>query len=171
MIYHGSLEARHNSRGRRTICRAAMHTVLIVNLRPHISNRSSRLGPSRSMTKMLCKPSWPKWYICGMPTGHGRSQVKALVIRPTKVKRRTTPSEYTIRPALVAKLGGFCLSGFLIESKRCYVKWRNGLRSNDEALRTNLMATLWELRRLTPATKRVRWSSGVEVKGGAHPRR
>jgi hypothetical protein len=24
------------------------------------SNRSSKLGPSRSMTRMLCRPSWPK---------------------------------------------------------------------------------------------------------------
>ena len=40
-----------------TICLAAMHTVLIVNLRPHISKRSSRFGPSRSMTRTLCKPS------------------------------------------------------------------------------------------------------------------
>jgi hypothetical protein len=33
-----------------TICRAAMQTVLIENLRPHISKRSSKLGPRRSMT-------------------------------------------------------------------------------------------------------------------------
>ena len=52
---------------RRTICLAAMHTVLIENFLPHISNRSSKLGPRRSMTRMLCRPSWPKWYICGMP--------------------------------------------------------------------------------------------------------
>ena len=44
----------------RTICRAAIHTVLIENLRPHMSNKSSRLGPRRSMTRMLCRPSWPK---------------------------------------------------------------------------------------------------------------
>ena len=68
---------------RRTICRAAMHTVLTLNLRPHISKRSSKLGPSRAMTRMLCRPSWPKWYICGMPAAgmagrnerlNGRSQ-------------------------------------------------------------------------------------------------
>jgi hypothetical protein len=40
-----------------TICFAAMHTVLIENFRPHISNKSSRLGPSRSMTRMLWSPS------------------------------------------------------------------------------------------------------------------
>ena len=50
-----------------TICRAAMHTVFIENLRPHISKRSSRLGPRRSITRMLCSPSWPKWYIWGIP--------------------------------------------------------------------------------------------------------
>ena len=41
----------------RTICRAAMHTVFIENFLPHISNRSSRLGPSRSMTRILWRPS------------------------------------------------------------------------------------------------------------------
>jgi hypothetical protein len=46
-----------------TICRAAMHTVLIENFRPHISNKSSKLGPRRSITRMLCNPSCPKWYI------------------------------------------------------------------------------------------------------------
>ena len=43
-----------------TICRAAMQTVLIENFLLHMSNRSSRLGPRRSMTKMLWRPSWPK---------------------------------------------------------------------------------------------------------------
>ena len=43
-----------------TICFAAMHTVLIENLRPHMSNRSSRLGPKRSIARTLCNPSWPK---------------------------------------------------------------------------------------------------------------
>ena len=54
----------------RTICRAAMHTVLIENLRPHMSNRSSKLGPRRSMTRMLCRPSCPQWYIWGIPAVH-----------------------------------------------------------------------------------------------------
>lgn len=44
----------------RTICLAAMQTVLVENLRPHMSKRSSKLGPRRSMTKMLCRPSCPK---------------------------------------------------------------------------------------------------------------
>ena len=52
-----------------TICFAAMQTVLMENLRPHMSNRSSRLGPRRSMTRMLWSPSCPKWYICGIPSG------------------------------------------------------------------------------------------------------
>ena len=43
-----------------TICLAAMQTVLLENLRPHMSKRSSKLGPRRSMTKMLCRPSCPK---------------------------------------------------------------------------------------------------------------
>ena len=43
-----------------TICFATMTTVLMENLRLQWSNRSSRLGPSRSITRMLCKPSWPK---------------------------------------------------------------------------------------------------------------
>jgi len=46
--------------GQRTICLAVMHTVLVENLRPHMSNRSSRLGPRRSITSTLCRPSWPK---------------------------------------------------------------------------------------------------------------
>lgn len=50
-----------------TICFAAIHTVLTENFLPHMSNKSSRLGPRRSMTRMLCKPSCPKWYICGIP--------------------------------------------------------------------------------------------------------
>src|ERR1700722_10803009 len=37
--------------GMLTICRAARHTVLIENFLPHISNRSSRLGPRRSITR------------------------------------------------------------------------------------------------------------------------
>ena len=43
-----------------TICFAAMHTVLIENLRLHMSNKSSRLGPNRSIARTLCNPSWPK---------------------------------------------------------------------------------------------------------------
>jgi hypothetical protein len=56
---------------KRTICRAAMHTVLTVNLRPQILNKSSRLDPSRSITRtlMLCKPSHPKKYVRGIPAG------------------------------------------------------------------------------------------------------
>lgn len=42
-----------------TICFAAMHTVLMLNLRLHMSKRSSRLGPRRSITRMLCNPSEP----------------------------------------------------------------------------------------------------------------
>ena len=53
--------------GERTICRAAIQTVLTENLRPHISNKSSRLGPNKSMTRILCNPSCPKWYIWGIP--------------------------------------------------------------------------------------------------------
>ena len=45
---------------RRTICLAVMQTDLMLNLRPHMSNRSSSEGPSRSMTRMLCRPSCPK---------------------------------------------------------------------------------------------------------------
>lgn len=37
----------------RTIWRAAIQTVFMENLRPHISNRSSREGPRRSMTRIL----------------------------------------------------------------------------------------------------------------------
>jgi hypothetical protein len=44
----------------RTICLATMTTVLTEKRRLQWSNRSSRLGPRRSMTSMLCKPSWPK---------------------------------------------------------------------------------------------------------------
>lgn len=40
-----------------TICLAAMHTVFMVNLRPHMSKRSSRFGPRRSITRTLCRPS------------------------------------------------------------------------------------------------------------------
>ena len=66
-----------------TICLVTMQTVFIENFCPHMSNRSSNLGPRRSMTRMLCRPSWPKWYICGMPAAgmagrnerlNGRSQ-------------------------------------------------------------------------------------------------
>ena len=44
-------------KGTHTICFAAMHTVLMVNFRPHMSNKSSRFGPSRSITRTLCRPS------------------------------------------------------------------------------------------------------------------
>ena len=63
----GGIRTRARSGGQRTgadtrtICRAAMQTVLIENLRPHMSKRSSKLGPRRSMTRILCRPSWPKW--------------------------------------------------------------------------------------------------------------
>jgi len=43
-----------------TICFATMTTVLIENLRLQWSKRSSKLGPSKSMTRMLWRPSWPK---------------------------------------------------------------------------------------------------------------
>jgi hypothetical protein len=45
---------------RLTICLATIQQVLTENLRPHMSNRSSIEGPKRSMTRMLCRPSWPK---------------------------------------------------------------------------------------------------------------
>lgn len=44
----------------RTICLATMTTVLMENFLLQWSNRSSKLGPRRSMTRMLCRPSWPK---------------------------------------------------------------------------------------------------------------
>ena len=44
----------------RTICLAVMQHVLTLNLRPHMSNKSSSDGPRRSITRMLCSPSWPK---------------------------------------------------------------------------------------------------------------
>jgi hypothetical protein len=37
----------------RTICFASIATVFILNLREHMSNKSSRLGPSISITKIL----------------------------------------------------------------------------------------------------------------------
>ena len=36
-----------------TICLASMQVVLRVNFRPHKSNKSSRFGPKRSMTRTL----------------------------------------------------------------------------------------------------------------------
>lgn len=45
---------------RLTICFAVMQHVLMLNFLWHMSKRSSRDGPSRSMTRMLCSPSWPK---------------------------------------------------------------------------------------------------------------
>ncbi len=38
------------------ICFAVMTTVLMLNLRPHMSKRSSSEGPRRSMTRMLWSP-------------------------------------------------------------------------------------------------------------------
>lgn len=62
-----SLDARQlqamlvHSRGvtleERTICLATMTTVLIENRRLQWSKRSSKLGPSKSMTRILCRPS------------------------------------------------------------------------------------------------------------------
>lgn len=46
--------------GLQTICFATMTTVLMENFRLQWSNRSSKLGPSRSMTRMLWRPSCPK---------------------------------------------------------------------------------------------------------------
>lgn len=43
--------------GIRTICLATMTTVLMEKRRLQWSKRSSKLGPSRSMTRMLCRPS------------------------------------------------------------------------------------------------------------------
>jgi hypothetical protein len=48
-------------RRRRTMALATITTVLMLNFLPHRSNRSSRLGPKRSMTRTLCNPSCPKW--------------------------------------------------------------------------------------------------------------
>ena len=53
--------AHSTTKSERTICLAAIHTVLIENFLPHMSNKSSKLGPKRSMTRILCRPSWPKW--------------------------------------------------------------------------------------------------------------
>ena len=65
-----------SGRTRRTICRAAMQTVLTENLRPHISNKSSSDGPSKSMTRILCSPSCPKWYIWGIPAAQRKDEVR-----------------------------------------------------------------------------------------------
>ena len=43
-----------------TICFATITTVFMENLRLQWSKRSSSDGPRRSMTRMLCRPSWPK---------------------------------------------------------------------------------------------------------------
>lgn len=45
-----------------------MRTVLSENSRPHISNKSSRLGPRSSMTKALYLPHGPKKNTSGMPS-------------------------------------------------------------------------------------------------------
>jgi len=45
-----------------------MRTVLSENSRPHISNKSSRLGPSSSITKALYFPHGPKKNTSGMPS-------------------------------------------------------------------------------------------------------
>lgn len=45
-----------------------MRTVLSENSRPHISNKSSRLGPRSSMTKALYFPHGPKKNTSGMPS-------------------------------------------------------------------------------------------------------
>jgi len=47
---------------------AIMRTVLSENSRPHISNKSSRLGPRSSMTKALYLPHGPKKNTSGMPS-------------------------------------------------------------------------------------------------------
>jgi hypothetical protein len=38
---------------RHTICLAAIATVLMLNFRLHMSNKSSKLGPNKSMTRIL----------------------------------------------------------------------------------------------------------------------
>lgn len=55
-----SASARDKRATGRTICLATMTTVLMEKRRLQWSKRSSKLGPSRSMTRMLCRPSWPK---------------------------------------------------------------------------------------------------------------
>lgn len=40
-----------------TISFASIATVFTENIRPHLSNTSSKLGPSRSITNILCMPS------------------------------------------------------------------------------------------------------------------
>ena len=49
-----------DGKGALTICRAVMQHVLTLNFLEHISNKSSSDGPRRSITRMLCSPSWPK---------------------------------------------------------------------------------------------------------------
>jgi hypothetical protein len=51
---------KENNKLALTICFANMAAVLMLNFRPHISNRSSRLGPSMLITRILYNPSWPK---------------------------------------------------------------------------------------------------------------
>ena len=59
-LYTGQILGVETTLEVRTICLATMTTVLIENFLLQWSNRSSKLGPSRSMTRMLCRPSWPK---------------------------------------------------------------------------------------------------------------
>jgi hypothetical protein len=47
----------HGSRKEPTICLATITTVLVENRRLQWSKRSSRLGPRRSITRILCRPS------------------------------------------------------------------------------------------------------------------
>lgn len=74
------------------------------------------------MTRMLCRPSCPKWYIWGIPAARrtrasGAERHRESQSGGTDIGRGgrvlTTACEDAVRAALIAQLGCFCLARFL----------------------------------------------------------
>ena len=126
-----------------TICFAAIHTVLTENFLPHMSNKSSRLGPRRSMTRMLCKPSCPKWYICGIP-----ALIRISVSKVTQYWGRSTDCSLLGYGMNDIHHEAEVLRLFSAPMTSWEMTYSGGMAVAMQ--RTNLMATVWELRRLVP---------------------
>ena len=110
---------RHPWAGKKlTICFAAMQTVLMLNLRAQRSKRSSRLGPRRSMTRTLWRPSCPKWWTWGTPAverGRGGMciNIAADANGAKTAGSHTGAVQSSVRSIFISELRSFRLPRFL----------------------------------------------------------
>lgn len=111
-----TLQANHE----KTSWSASINTVLRLNLRLQYWNRSSRLGPRRSITITLYSPSLPKYRTSGIPTDT-HTEPGSCVKRHTHV---SATAQNAVKIVLVGQLRMSCLDWLEFDSN-----WLVGLNT------------------------------------------